>query len=167
MAGFAWEKLGKWWLKWQKKTSKTMDFPAGKECWSNVGLMLDDLGSINMVFQHSPWFLAPFSMLSKSPHVTPLKMFTCWYFYNVGKPWFRKPPNHAHTTPTMPPFSTRCKASSSTETTTWRRWRHGDPVATWWNDGNLPSGMACIGQWMVHEWWMNGEWMVNEWLMNG
>jgi len=54
MAGFAWEKLGKWWLKWQKKTSKTMDFPAGKECWSNVGLMLDDLGSINMVFQHSP-----------------------------------------------------------------------------------------------------------------
>lgn len=53
LAGFAWEKLGKWWLKWQK-TSKTMDFPAGKECWSNVGLTLDDLRSINMVFQHSP-----------------------------------------------------------------------------------------------------------------
>ena len=36
LAGFAWEKLGKWWLKWQKKHQKPWIFLLEK----NVGLML-------------------------------------------------------------------------------------------------------------------------------
>jgi hypothetical protein len=47
-----WVSLEKWLASHGKKTSKTMDFPAGKECWSNVGLMLDDLGSVNMDIHH-------------------------------------------------------------------------------------------------------------------